>query len=284
MSLDTPISSDLDLSHCTNETKVKLEAFLALFQTRRPTLRQLWAALDFVWDMQGIDNCAPSDMELAAFYSHPVWVLNGIFAEQHTESLENRHAFAKEITSLRPNRVADFGGGFGTLGRIVGKNLPDATVEIIEPFPSEEALGLINGYPNVNISDKLSGKYDIIISVDVFEHISDPIELLFKMAQHLDDGGSILVANHFSPSIKCHLPCTFHLSDSWHVFMRLAGFTFSSKIRYGEIYRKYDTRDLDRKVRTVERLSRKTYAWSKKKPYQRILRRWLLCCIELFAR
>jgi hypothetical protein len=43
---------------------------------------ELLAEIDRVWDSYGLDNRKNvSDQEIGSFYSHPVWILNGLFAE-----------------------------------------------------------------------------------------------------------------------------------------------------------------------------------------------------------
>lgn len=263
MSIDAPMTGDLPLDASEPDARAALAAFAALFGTPRPSLRQVWAAMDFVWDAIGADNRNPSPEHLSRFYSHPVWLLNGLFIEQHAESLNNRRGFTDWIASVRPRRVADFGGGYGTLARMVGAALPDASVEIVDPFPRPEAVRANAGHPNVTFADALSGEYDVIVATDVFEHVEDPVGLFLDVAQHIPVGGHALIANHFAPSIKCHLPRTFHLAATWDAVMALAGFERAASAPYGGAWRRAAPPRPERLIRRVEALSRTTYGPSR---------------------
>ena len=78
---------------------------------RYPTLEELWALMDEPWyDL----NCDPDVMDdrISQYYRHPVWLLNGLFIEQHDQSLENRRQFSAWVANQSPKRVADYGGGY----------------------------------------------------------------------------------------------------------------------------------------------------------------------------
>lgn len=49
-------------------------------------------------------------------------------------------------------------------------------------------------------ADTLTGKWDLILIIDVLEHLEDPLGLLLKAREHLFEGGRILInlPNHFS--------------------------------------------------------------------------------------
>lgn len=256
MSIDSPTTAELSTAQCEPEAQIALEALFVLLQTRRPTLRQLWAAMDFVWDAGGADNRNPTDDALAKFYGHPVWLLNGLFIEQHEESLRYREKFADWVASVHPKRVADVGGGYGTLARKIAEKSPLTSVEIVEPFPRREAIGVNKSYPNVRFVPKFSGLYDVVLATDVFEHVQDPLELLFSIGPYVAPTGYILTANHFAPSIKCHLPGTFHFEETWSLFMTLAGFREIKRVEYATVSQKFADKTLTTKVRRTERISR----------------------------
>lgn len=186
-----------------------------------PALDQMWTLMDEIWLSCGCDPANP-DERLAAFYRHPVWLFNGLFAEQHSESLANRRIFSQWVKMQSPLRIADFGGGYGGLARLIGEELPAAEVEVIEPYPHPAAIAMTEACPNVRYAAELTGTYDIIVATDVFEHVPDPLELAAGTAQYLKIGGKYLIANCFQPVIFCHLPQLFHLSYAWdHVMSRM---------------------------------------------------------------
>ena len=124
-----------------------------------PTLDQVWQLMDEPWVALDCDPLC-MDERVTAFYQHPVWMLNGLFIEQDPVSLNNRQIFADWIARKSPARLADFGGGFGGLARLVGEELPNAVVEVVEPHPHSAAIALAASTPNVRYVPELSGEYD----------------------------------------------------------------------------------------------------------------------------
>ncbi len=216
---------DLSDPHLTNQEREVLQELLNRAPHTPPTLEDMWQLMDEVWDELGCDNKNPNAPNVSAFYSHPVWTLNGLFVEQHPTSLTHRTAIVDWITNLTSSitKVADFGGGFGTLARMLGKAIPTLHVDIVDPFPSALAVARAKPIANVVYVDQLSSDYDCVVCTDVLEHVPDPLALLATMRQATRPGGYLLIANHFSPSIKCHLPATFHLRLSFSFLARLMG-------------------------------------------------------------
>jgi len=112
----------LVLQHLTAAEKDYLNAVFDRFGGY-PKLEQLWTLLDEPWIEL---SCDPLDMgeSVVTYYQHPVWLLNGLFAERHDLSRENRLRFTRWIADQAPQRVADFGGGFGGLARFIGDLCP----------------------------------------------------------------------------------------------------------------------------------------------------------------
>jgi hypothetical protein len=200
-----------------------------------PKLEETWRLMDEQWVALG---CDPNhlDERVTTFYRHPVWLLNGLFIEQDTQSLENRRMFTDWITNQSPRRVADFGGGFGSLARFVGKALPSATVDVVEPHPHPGAIAKVKNTPNVRFVPELSDKYDVIVATDVFEHVSDPLALAAQTAFHLHIGGQYVIANCFRPVVLCHLPQLYHFHYAWDRAMSVMGLEPGKKIKYGRAY------------------------------------------------
>lgn len=229
-----------------------------------PNLQELWQLMDEPWQALGCDS-SHLDERVWAYYSHPVWLLNGLFIEQDAESLAYRQAFTLWATAKRPVRVADYGGGFGGLARLVGASLPEAQVEVVEPHPHSAAIALAANTPNVRYVPELTGRYDLLIATDVFEHVPDPIGLAASTAAHLRIGGTYLMANCFAPVIACHLPQLFHLSIGWDQAMRAMGLQPKEKVLYGCAYE--HTGELDEQAaRRVDALARRVYPWVKPLP------------------
>jgi hypothetical protein len=224
-----------------------------------PTLQELWRLMDDQWEAHGCDP-HQIDGRVSSFYRHPVWLLNGLFIEQDPQSLAHRKAFTDWVITQAPTRVADFGGGFGGLARLIGEALPHALVEVVEPHPHPAAIALAAGTPNVRFVPDLTGRYDLLIATDVFEHVPDPIALAFSTASHLSIGGRYLIANCFSPVIACHLPQLFHLSISWDQVMRAMGLQPLEKVEYGRVYAHTGALH-ELQARRVEAQARLVYPW-----------------------
>lgn len=221
-----------------DDDRLVLEAFLTLLGTREPSLEQIWASMDLIWDAQGCDNHTIQPEKLETFYRHSVWLLNGLFIEQHPASLEHRDAFSNWVAKQAPARVADVGGGFGTLARAIAAKSPESQVEVIEPHAHPFALTLTEQQENLSFKDELTGDYDVLIATDVFEHVADPLALLEKTAAHLAPGGRYLIANCFYPVIKCHLPCTFHFRHTWKWVLGKMNLKPIEEVGYGTVFEK----------------------------------------------
>ena len=259
--------SDLVLAHVDDSERSYLSEVF-----RRcggfPSLQQLWQLMDEPWIDLG---CDPScfDNRIISYYKHPVWLLNGLFIEQDPQSLSHRHTFTEWVVANRPTRVADYGGGFGGLARLIGEALPDTCVEIVEPHPHPAAIALADTTPNVRYVTELVGSYDLLIATDVFEHVPDPIGLVSSTSAHLRPGGFYLIANCFSPVIKCHLPQLFPLSIGWEQIMIALGFIPRQRIVYGRAYQ-YVASSNKTALRRIEKLIRLIYPMLKPIPIGRV--------------
>ncbi len=230
------------LPHLSGEDKRYLEEVFSRFQGW-PSLEHIWQLMDEAWAGFGCDP-AVTDDRIAQFYRHPVWLLNGLFVEQHDESLYNRRIFTESILEKRPARVADYGGGFGGLARMIGKVSSSTLVEVVDPHPHPAAIALAEETENVRYVSKLSGSYDVLIATDVFEHVPDPVRLAGKMVEHLPEGGRFLIANCFEPVIRCHLPQLFHLRYAWDPVMAALGMETIRRVAYANIYVRTGSADI----------------------------------------
>jgi hypothetical protein len=170
---------------------------------KMPDLEDIWAVMDAAWE-ECQRNLTAVDERITSFYSHPVWLLNGLFIAQHAESQSHRRDRTEYVTTLKAQRVADFGGGYGSLARMIGSCCPSTNVHIIEPHPFSVAVSLSEQTPNVRYMSEFLVEYDVLIATDVFEHVPDPLALVESTAAHLRMGGEYLIANCFWPVIRCH--------------------------------------------------------------------------------
>ena len=241
-----------------------LESMLSSTGTN-PTLEQLWGLMDQAWQRYGCDNHAPHSDLLAAFYSDPVWLLNGMFIEQHAVSMGHRHAITEAVAALAPCRVLDLGGGFGTLARLLATALPKAEVAICEPYPPRHGIESCEPFDNIHFIPELTTQsVDVLVSTDVLEHVPDPLSLLAAMVDSVRPGGHLLIANCFFPVIACHLPCTFHLRYSFDAFCQAMGLEVLGPCEgsHATIYRRAKVLQPDwPRLRAMEQRSQRVFLW-----------------------
>jgi hypothetical protein len=175
-------------------------------------LEQMWYLIDLIWDECGCDNITLDWKKIETFYSHPVWILNSLFSEQDKESIGHREAIIEYILVYNFNEIIDYGGGPGAISRLLAKQDEKLKISIFEPYPSEFGINKIKKFKNIKYIDKLDrGKlYDCLISIDVLEHVLDPLKDLYKMVDCINFDGFLVIGAPFYPVIKCHLPKNFH--------------------------------------------------------------------------
>ncbi len=206
-----------------------------------PLVEDIWQLMDNVWDQYGCDNLKLDSEKLRYYYRHPVWTLNGLFIEQDPTSMQHRHAISNWIVKQQKiDSVLDYGGGFGTLARLIGDKKRGIKIDIYEPHPGPPALKALSTYSSIRFISAINRQYDCLISTDVLEHVPDPLGLLNRMIDCVKPYGNLLIANNFYPVIKCHLPATFHLRYSFRVFTKLMGLKYLGPCRdsHAVIYEK----------------------------------------------
>jgi len=195
------------------------------------SIDELWEEIDRIWDTFSLSNqMSLHSQKIGDFYSHPVWILNGLFSVFDHTSASHRNAITKFITSISAKKIGDFGGGFCELAIKLSNACPDATIRIIEPFPSELGKHRISDYPNLSFLNIFEEDYDILIAQDVLEHVEQPIELAASLSDALSSGGFVIFANCFFPYIKCHLPHNFHLRYTFSWVVKAAGLEYVGSV------------------------------------------------------
>lgn len=222
-------------------------------------LEQMWYLMDLIWDDYKCDSRNLNWDNIAKFYSHPVWLLNGLFIEQDEESMGHRHAISDWIVNNSFNDVVDYGGGFGTLARLVAEKDSNMNMNIYEPHPSEFGLKRANEFSNITIIGELNNEYDCLMSTDVLEHVPDPLNDLSKMIKSVKLDGYLVIANCFFPVIKCHLPQDFHFRYTFNIFAKMMGLEVIGILEgsHATIFRKKENINLNwKKLRFFERMSK----------------------------
>lgn len=233
--------------------------YLQGLPTSLPTVDWVWAEMDRVWDYYNLDNIkALEEQEISEFYSHPVWLMNGVFTSLDPVSEQHRDLIAEFIQDKGFKVIADYAGGFGELALKIAKKSPDASIRIIEPYPSKFGLHRLKGVNNIEVISQLGkDEYDVIIAQDVLEHVEDPVGLAIKLTESVKEGGLVIFANCFYPVIKCHLPNTFHLRHTFRFVMAAYGLEYQGRLNGAEhvqVFRKVG-KDNANKARNAEKVS-----------------------------
>lgn len=234
--------------------------YLAGLPRALPPVEWVWKEMDRVWQDCGLDNGQPLEAQaIGDFYSHPVWLMNGIFTQVDPISAGHRSSIARYLSQAGVRDIADFGGGFGSLALSIAHAVPDAKISIIEPYPSAAGIERIRQEPRVNfVADLGNGHYDAIVAQDVLEHVEEPVSLAAQLAGALREGGIALFANCFHPLIQCHLPSTFHLRHSFPRVMGALGLHYLGVVEgaeHAQVFRRCGPLFIER-ARSAEALSR----------------------------
>lgn len=222
----------------TASEREEINRLLSMVSTEKFGLTEMWKLLDKVWDEMGITNHSYTEQKLCEYYQHPVWLMNGIFTEKHIESRQHREAISQWIYEhIYDGKILDYGGGFGTLGRIIAAKMPTIKIHIFEPYPHRIAMEISRPFKNLYFINELEySEYDCVISLDVLEHTPDPIKELLRMVKLTKSNGFLIIAHHFYPSIKCHLPCTFYLRYSFEEVAKELGLEKIGECRGSHAY------------------------------------------------
>ena len=243
-----------------------MELLLSRSTHNPPELVDIWRLMDNVWDEIGCDNKNYNRDKVAQFYNHPIWLLNGLFIEQDDVSMQHRQAISDWVIEKNLKRVLDYGGGFGTLARIMAGKDSTISIDIYEPYPSEFAISRNANYANIRFVNSLDKNYDCLVSIDVLEHVPDPLQVLAEMIGSVKEDGYLIIANNFYPLIKCHLPSTFHFRYAFRTFTNLMGLKHLGpcKDSHALIYQKRVVKPFSwRKIRMCELFSQMMFPFIK---------------------
>ena len=251
---------EIDDTELTDFEAGEIRRLLSTAFQSPPDLEDIWRMMDLVWAEMECDNRQINRDKISRFYSHPIWLMNGFFIEQHSLSMQQRSAIAHWVKqSLEIQSVLEYGGGFGTLARLISETRENLTVDIYEPYPHNLSILKIQKYSNIHFIQNIERQYDCLISTDVLEHVTDPLHLFSQMIGHVKLQGYLIIANCFYPVIECHLPETFHFRHSFDHFAKMMGLEVIGICQgsHGTIYQKVlDQPPAWSTIRKIEKLSK----------------------------
>jgi SAM-dependent methyltransferase len=109
------------------------------------------------------------------------------------------------ISALRPpgRRLLDVGAAYGIFVQAARESGWDAEGVEIAPDCAEQAARISGGRVTAGdfVSAPLSGRFDVIVMLDVLEHLRDPLACVKRAHELLTPGGLLVIesGNHASP-------------------------------------------------------------------------------------
>lgn len=191
-----------------------------LARTTPPTIEELWTLIDRAW----IEDPPRTEEQFASYYSHPVWRLNARIEEIHRASVEHRLLAVKLAQRYAPQKALDRGGGYGLLIKMAHDALPQTQLDLEDVINAETIAAEMGGLKNVRVVTDPQPPYDVIWSIEVFEHLPDPLGEAFSINGLLRRGGALITSYSFFPMIHCHLSRNFHLRHIFHRVLPWLGF------------------------------------------------------------
>lgn len=200
-------------------------------QLKRPPVEWIWKEMDRIWEDLKLDNLRTlQGQAIEEFYSHPVWVVNGVFSAIDPTSVKHRASIAEFVSRIGVKHAADYGGGFGELALKLHAVDPEIHIDIVEPYPSEIGMLRVKDTVGIRFINEFDGQYDCVIAQDVLEHVDRPLALAEKMVHATRPGGYLIFANCFFPVIKCHLPSTFYLRHTFTWVAMAMGLKYEGRV------------------------------------------------------
>jgi len=235
---------------CNESVSDKDKDYLLNLPKDLPSMQWVWDEENRIWDLLGLNNKKPLlEQDIGSYYSHPVWIMNGLFSEADPLSKRHHIEIIKFIDENNIKKIADYGGGSGVFAFFLVSQNSSIEVDIVEPYASEFFKEKMLPYTTANfVNDFTCNNYDAVITQSVLEHVENPIETAFKMASNVREGGLVIFADCYYPVIKCHLPSAFYLRHTFKFIMKKMGLDFVGRIPNAEhalIFKKKQYLDLD---------------------------------------
>ncbi|MCQ3931013.1 MAG: hypothetical protein DPW16_11195 [Chloroflexi bacterium] len=184
------------------------------------TIPELWQMMDQAWDETNIEKYE----DLMIFYAHPIWWLNSKIEQTDEISVKHRLLAVKLASKFNPKKVMDRGGGYGLLARMAHELLPNAEIHLEDVISREAISKELWGLSRIHAVHTPQPPYDLIWSIEVFEHLPDPFVEARYINNLLKDDGILITSYSFYPMIKCHLPHNLYLHSVFHYIIPFLGF------------------------------------------------------------
>lgn len=194
-----------------------------------PSLEETRAALAAEWEQR-----SPSTTEeIAAFYAASAQLRADLEAWHATpERREWTDAIAAIAAGNKVARVLDVGAGGGHDLAAVAELVPSAELAAVEPNDELRSALAARGVNAASDIRDTSDGFDLVICIDVLEHVPDPESLISQIAPRVALGGLLVeaTATH-DQSTPLHLP---HLAE-WEPIKSLQALGFQAVETLGRL-------------------------------------------------
>ena len=158
------------------------------------------------------------------FYTNSaLYLLEGI----HWNLSQAFQAYQDRLTAINGQRVLDFGGGIGTIthqlvqqgNKVYYCDINRPCREFARWWGQKLGVPALGYYESLNLIPPVA---DIVIAIDVFEHLEDLQDVLNELSARMDIGGRIYVAPSFG--FQAVYPMHHDYFADYRCWLKEAGF------------------------------------------------------------
>ncbi len=213
-----------------------VENYVIQYLHSPPTIEELWRILDRVWEDMKVNG--GNQHSLIDYYSHPIWLYNGLVTEVDQVSVKKRYEIVSVAKKFHPQSILDMGGGTGVLLKMAHEELPTALrLDLVDISTKLKGriCEILRPFGRIRVLDHSAPPYDIVFSTEVMEHLPNPFQALSTVNHSLKRGGVLIGTWSFYPMIKAHLPANLCLARFFHRLIPLFGFRFLETVKNGSL-------------------------------------------------
>lgn len=167
-----------------------------------------------------------TDKEVERFYKIVPWY---IFAIANTHMLRSYRRFKKRIINECKGDILDYGGGIGDLSAKLAEkgynvtylDVQGKTMEFAKWYFKKKGLNIKTIVAKDNI--EIPGYYDIIICIEVIEHLVNSKNTLLMIVNHLKKGGKLIITQLYCEGSTESNPMHFRIDFNAEQFLNSLG-------------------------------------------------------------
>ena len=117
---------------CNESISDKDKIYLLNLPKDLPSMQWVCDEIDRIWDSLELNNKKPLlEQDIGSYYSHPVWIMNGLFSEADPLSKRHHIDIIKFIDENNIKKIADYGGGSGVFAFFLVSQNSSIEVDIV---------------------------------------------------------------------------------------------------------------------------------------------------------